>query len=302
MEIILEKLKSCKNRESTVQNYLSIWRQFNSFVIKLDRKPEDWEDRVALFCAYLINKGRQSATIKSYVSAIKCILVTDGYNWSDSKILLTTLVRSCRLVNDTVQTRLPIRIGLLEIILREIECMFSTQYYLEMLYKNIFILGYYGLLRIGELVSGNHTIKARDVHVAQNKDKIMLILYTSKTHGRESRPQKIKISANKHYGVGTTTYCPFELSRQLMSLRGAYKQDDEPYFIFRDQSHVAPHNVRQVLKEALISINLDPCLYVVHGLRSGRASDLVLKYGKSVNDAMKAGRWRSNAVFRYIHD
>ena len=69
MTSILEKLKSQQTRQSTSKNYLSVWRQFNSFLIKLDVKPDAWEDRTQLFIANLIEtKGLQSSTIRSYVS------------------------------------------------------------------------------------------------------------------------------------------------------------------------------------------------------------------------------------------
>ena len=56
------------------------------------------------------------------------------------------------------------------------------QPYLLVLYEAIFCLAYYGLMRIGELTEGDHPIKAKDIHIGVNKDKILLVLYTSKTH------------------------------------------------------------------------------------------------------------------------
>ena len=44
IERVIEQLKSQCVRESTIQNYLAIWRQFNQFLVKLDKKPKDWED------------------------------------------------------------------------------------------------------------------------------------------------------------------------------------------------------------------------------------------------------------------
>ena len=79
MRGILEKLKYSSHRQSTSKNYLSIWQRFNQFVIKLDVKPNMWEDRVSLFIAHLIEQGLKSTTVKSDVSAIKKTLVTDGY-------------------------------------------------------------------------------------------------------------------------------------------------------------------------------------------------------------------------------
>ena len=75
-----------------------------------------WEERTSLFGAYLVDKGVQSSTLKSYFSAIKHVLKQDGYLWEDKKALLSSLVKGCKLENDRVKIRLPIQRGLLELI------------------------------------------------------------------------------------------------------------------------------------------------------------------------------------------
>ena len=179
---ILERLMNQKNKASTSKTYLSIWRQFNKFLINLDEKPPVWEDRVTLFVGYLIDRGIQSSTVKSYVSAIKRILVDDGYEWKDQRILLTSLTRACRLVNDRVYTRLPIQGSLLELILFEVDRHFSVvhnQPYLKLMYQTMFAMAYYGLMRVGELMLSPHVVKAKDVHMAGNKDKLLIVLHSS---------------------------------------------------------------------------------------------------------------------------
>ena len=87
MERILGSLKFNHNRNSTNKNYVAIWRQLNDFILKLDHIPEDWEDRISLFCAHLIeHKKVKSTTLKSYISAMKHILKCDGYKWRDDKV------------------------------------------------------------------------------------------------------------------------------------------------------------------------------------------------------------------------
>ena len=78
------------------------------------------------------------------------------------------------MINDTVRTRLPIYCSLLETILFEVERHFKEQPYLSVLYKSLFALGYYGLLRVGELTSGNHTIKAKDIHIGRTRIRFSL--------------------------------------------------------------------------------------------------------------------------------
>ena len=46
------------------------------------------------FGTHLVDTGEQSSTIKSYFSAIKHILKTNGNQWDDAKAMLCTLTRS----------------------------------------------------------------------------------------------------------------------------------------------------------------------------------------------------------------
>ena len=261
-----------------------------------------WEEKTALFGAYLVENGIQSSTLKSYFSAIKHVLKLDGYNWDENKVLLSALVRSCKLENDIVKTRLPIQKGLLEILLFEIERKFngtSPQPYLILLYKAIFCLAYYGMLRVGELSMSNHVIKACNIHIGNNKDKILIVLYSSKTHGKESRPQKVKISAINNDGYNKKIFCPFRIITQYMYLRGDYENDHEQFFVFSDKSPVKPNNIRTLLRSLLDDLNLDSALYDVHSFRGGRTSDLA-KFGYSIERIKSMGRWKSSAVYRYL--
>ena len=147
--------------------YLSVWRQLNKFVISLDYKDNlSWEEKTALFGAYLIDRGIQSSTLKSYFSAIKHVLKQDGYMWDDNKAILSSLIKSCKLENDRLKIRLPVQKGLLELLLFEIERYYSnnTQPYLIALYKALFSLAYYGMMRVGELTSGVCVLKVCDMH------------------------------------------------------------------------------------------------------------------------------------------
>ena len=152
-----------QNRDSTTKVYLSVWRQFNAFLVRLDAKPKFWEDRTTLFVMHLMQRGLQSVTIKSYVSVIKFMLVLDGYDWQDGKILVTALSKACKVVNDILSVRLPIHCGLPELILFELQRKFEKQWYLEVLYKAIFIISYYGLLREGEVTKGPHAIRMANI-------------------------------------------------------------------------------------------------------------------------------------------
>ena len=90
-------------------------------------------------------------------------------------------------------------------------------------------------------------MKAQDIHVARNKDKILVVLYSSRTHGKANRHQEITISASQSTGSKKRFFCPFSTVRTYYNMRGGFDTDDEPFMIFSDGSPVRPHHMRSTL-------------------------------------------------------
>ena len=223
IESIIERLKMDRVRDSTKRNYYSVWKTFNRFIITLDRKPDNWEDRLVLFVGFMIhNKKAQSQTIRSYISAIKSVLKDEGIDINEDRYLLNSLIKACKYRNDEVRKRIPIQKTLLTQLLKFTKQYFLdklNQPYLATLYMTMFTTCYYGLLRISEVTEGPHAIEAADVYIGTNKNKILLILRSSKMHGRYTHPQQMKISsiprneteANKQ----DKQYCPFRAIERI---------------------------------------------------------------------------------------
>ena len=142
---IVNRLRYQQYRDSTRMNYYTFWKIFSNFLIKLDFHPNSWEDRLTLFVGHLINTNKQSSMVKCYISAIKAILKEDGFEISQDQYLLSSLVRACKLQNDQIKPRLPIKKGLLSIILHQIEKHYwaVNQPYLLVLYKAVFSTMYF---------------------------------------------------------------------------------------------------------------------------------------------------------------
>ena len=130
--------------------------------------------------------GNNSKTLKSYSSGVKNILEGGGIFIAENSYKLSTLTRACKIKNYRLHVRLPIHKSLLNIMLDKIYDYFLDrgQGYLSMLYQAILAKGYYGLLRVGELTSGTHLIKAYNVHVGRLKNKFKIVLESSKRHSR----------------------------------------------------------------------------------------------------------------------
>ena len=271
----------------------------------------DWNHGITLFVGHLIQEGKKSSTIKSYLSAIRVVLKIDGHEIATDSYVLTVLVKACKLKNDKILARFPICHSMLEILIKQLPVILDGQQYLMTLYKALFLTTYVGLFRIGEVTQSPHVIKARDVHIAKNKCKVMFVLKSSKTHTEADQPQVVKISSEASITstkLGIDLFkkewlvrksCPYHALREYLAIRGSFVEHNEQFFIFRDRSAVTPANMRDILHRMLTIAGFDYMVYSVHSLRRGRAFDL-LQYGVSVEMIKKIGRWRSNTVFAYL--
>ena len=188
IEGIIERLKGQQFRGSTRRNYRSVWKGFNEFFIKLDVKPLQWEERIILFVRYLIqHRKAKSQTIRSYLSAIRATLQNEGIKLKEDRFLLNLLTHVCKLTNDSFRVCLPIQKPLLIQILSIIDMVFQEQIYLAVLYKTLLATTYFGLFRVSELTEGEHEVKVTEVHMGENKKKILFMLRSSKTHGKYSQ-------------------------------------------------------------------------------------------------------------------
>ena len=191
-------------------------------------------------------------------------------------------------------------------LMRKLSDLFAIQPYLCILYRAMFITAYFWLFRISKIATtpSGHTIRAHDVHLVCNKNKLLFILRSSKTHGKGAHPQMIRISAQENEQTENNcsrklTFCPFNCIRDYISARRSIKKDTEPFFVFSDRSPVMASHFTTVLKKTIKSLNLNSKPYSSHCLRSGRTCDL-LAMGVSIEKIKLLCRWKSNAVYAYL--
>ena len=168
---VIKSMKLKRHRDSTKKNYYAIWKIFSKFFLRLDNKPIEWEDRIILFVGYLIIKKKKSSTIRSYVSTIKSVLIDEGKQVSEDKVLLAALTKVCKLNFDVAHNKLPVKKGMIHMLLSTVEKLYHDQLYLKILYKAMIVTAYYRLFRIGEITAGPHVIKTKDVLIGTNKNK-----------------------------------------------------------------------------------------------------------------------------------
>ena len=309
---IIDKLKNDQHRDSTKATYYGIWKQFCKFYLRLDEKPVLWEDKITLFMVYLINNNCKTSTVKSYVSVLRAILKIDNIKLSPDSVLLTALTRACRKWNDKIRIILPIRKSVLLVLLITLDKVFddNPQPYLVSLYKAMFSTAYFGLFRIGEITQSPHVVKAKDVHIATNKNKIMMLLHSSKTHDKSSKPHIIKLvgqiiaesavpGSSQNTQSISSAVCPFRLLKDYLSHCKGYKSDTEQFFVFRDCLPVQPQQFRHMLQKLLKLARFESHRYNSSSFRAGRATDM-MEAGVPIDTIQKLGRWKSTAMYTYL--
>ena len=142
--------------------------------------------------------------------------------------------------------------------------------------------------------------------MAINKRKVLFTLHSSKTSGPESRPQKIKISGNTVLDKKTSVtkeqsqhFCPVQITDAYLKMRGDYRILNEQFFVFQGGLPLEQHIARMVLSNLIESSGLNKNLYSFQSFRSGRATNL-FDWGVPVEQIQLVGRWKSNAVYKYL--
>ena len=147
---------------------------------------------------------------------------------------------------------------MLNLLLNSVEKYFgdNLQPYLVKLCRALLSTTYFGLFRIGEVTYSTHVLRAINVNIGHNKNKLMFVLHSSKTHDKSQKPQIVKIAELASNSLGLSfNNCPFRLMREFLQVRGRYRNEEEAFFVFSDKSPVYPAHFRNMLKK-LIKFNL----------------------------------------------
>lgn len=298
---MIERLTADRGmKNNTKRAYHSAYLDFTRFNLSLDDMPELLDDQLAMYVAFRIEKGDASGTIKSKLSGIKSMLELDSIEINTRTVRLRALIKACKYKNDRVYQRFPINESLLARVIKHIDQIFHNQPYSAKLYKSIVVMGYYGMMRIGELATGDHPVLARDVHFNHASRKVQVILRTSKTHGLGDQPQYIKFSdADAHVYLYNKKFSPYSVVMEYLLTRGDKKSDSDPFYVFADNSPVKPHQVQAVLKRALTRLGINAQDFGFHSLRIGHATTLDHRH-VSLDVIRRKGRWKSNIIYRYI--
>lgn len=302
--VIVERNMQKDVGPASKDSYHGIFRNFIDFLNIFNTVPERWEDKIVLYTTFLADNIYEEATIRSYLSAIRHELKQDGVILHEDRCKLEAIIRSSRYKNKGKRDRQGISQQMLHHLLDQVDYKYHDQQYLKHLYKAMFVLGYYCLLRVSELTSGKHPILAKNVTAAKNKLKIQVTLLTSKTHRLRDRKQVIRfpdpdeeVDAFKWLN---TKYCPFTIIDDYIHMRQAADYPNEPFFVFNNNIPVKEGHFRRILKQVIKEANYEVDKFNTHSFRIGRANHLMFKLNFAVDRIKLKGRWTSDSIWKYF--
>ena len=212
-----------------------------------------------------------------YISGVKAILKSEGIELNIDLPELTALVRACKKNDTELFVRIPTQRSLISgtrsIRNHFVKCK-STIF--SKIIQTITVSEYFGMLRIGEMMTGLHPVAASDVLASEANRKLQYILRSSKTHGKSNRSQIVTIISSSRTSAEhlLNKHCPYQIILSYANERPRYRLDSDPFFVFRDGMPVTPHHYRRRLNKALTDIGLEARYYGCHSLRIGCAIGL----------------------------
>lgn len=249
---------------------------------------------LSLFITYCFELGYASSTITTYLSAIS--FHHKIYDMLDptTAFVVKKLLEGCRRIRPSYDVRAPIT----ELILARIcsvlpEICFSN--YECILFKAAFVIAYYGLLRVGEIVftnplQANRPLLRTDVWLGEGANVLFISIRVSKTN-QSGHPTILRIPL-----ASSATICCVTVVKQYMRFR----PEGTLYFFCHQNGHPLKRSqFSSILAKAVKKLGLPMHLYATHSFRIGRATDLAAR-GYSSAAIKLLGRWKTGAVTRYI--
>jgi hypothetical protein len=195
------------------------FEQFREQMISQPTKGPASERKIIRFIASLSINKKAPATINSYVCAISNWHKTPGWEDPCASFLVKAALKGAGRDAGTPDTRLPITPPLLTKMIDALPHICSSPYEIK-LFKCVFLLAFFGLLRIGEMVCQNKYEKTSKVlqitDIAFKKNSMKVDIRFSKTD------QKGKSSSLIFQGKLAEKLCPVQGMRNYIAKRGQH--------------------------------------------------------------------------------
>ena len=251
------------------------------------------------FVAFLHVLGLSHQSIRSYLSAIRHLQITNGLPDPalSSFTRLAYAMKGLRRVQPMArrQPRLPVTPE----ILYRIHSAWSLDppdYDRTMLWA-AFCMGFFGFMRSGEFTCPSmdaftpEMLTPQDIAVDSHVSPTRLSV-----HLKRSKSDPFGAGTTLHLGATGDILCPVAATLGYLAIRPSLTG---PLFLFQDNSPLSRPRLVQSLRHALTAAGIDDSNFNGHSFRIGAAT-AAARRGLSDSLIQTLGRWKSSAFTRYI--
>ena len=260
------------------------------------RQPFPTSERRYLSCMF--DKSLASATISTYVAAVTTCHRLMHLQDPGVSFIVKKLLGAIKKGKTAKDSRLPITKFMLDSLLTKLPLV-KGESASNMTFRAMFLLAFYAFLRVGEITIRNASEDPAKLIQVQD----VVLLADSKGEVKELRlcinnwksqipgvPFSLTILAQPG------KFCPVLALNNYLRMRGTRSG---PLFVNADKSPITRSKFSKVLKEVIILAGLDQKRIKSHSFRIGAATTAA-GLGFSEDQIMRMGRWRSDAVKKYI--
>lgn len=243
------------------------------------------------FIAYLSVQSYSPNTVKSYLAGLGFKMKMENTIDSTESFIIKKMISGMSKTYKSIDIRKPISENILADLINVLPKVCFSQYEAK-LFSAIFALAFFAFLRIGEAVSsglGDHIIQRNDLEIDQTTKNISITIASSKT---DQYGHKTKLVINS----GSSNVELFEIINQYLKVRPLILG---PLFCHLNHKVVSRFQVCKVLKTSLQFLGLNDSEYNTHSFRIGACTH-AFQMGKSEDEIMLMGRWKSDVYKKYI--
>ena len=250
---------------------------------------------ISLYIAWLYQKNLSYKSVVTYLAGISYFHRLNNWDDPTARFYIKKAMEGYKRQNWHSDTRLPITIDMLNDLCTSLSTV-CYSYYESVLFRAMFLVAFFGLFRISELVvvptlSSDCSLKASDVSF-HNRSGIFiakLILKKSKNNQR-GPPQIITMSELQNKRL-----CPVNALQTYLKT----KPSSDSLFCHINSSPVTRFQFTTVLKKCLSYLGISSGRLLSHSFRIGAATYLH-SMGISHDIIKKKGRWSSHSYKNYI--
>ena len=245
---------------------------------------------LSIFVSYLHTQGYASASIISHTSSIGYLHRLMALPNPVSSTLIQKLLAGVTKVSPPSPPRLPITIGILVALIEGIDQVVIHHYHRALL-KAMITVGFFGLMRIGELTMTEDKVIPLHMDQLSFTSSYITIAITHFKHNQSLKPLDVPIQPQS-----LTQICPVRHLTHYLSLRG---HEPGPLFSFPTLTPIPRQFFSKHLSRLISFSGFQVARYKSHSLRIGGAS-YYASLGYTNSQIRLLGRWDSDAFIQYI--